>query len=123
MPFDEPTPFPNPASDFFPAPDAAPPPPPEATLTPAERKRLERAARREAGLPDPRVVDSAILAALIESLVKGGAAEQIVRRRSTDRVLIYLRPVLKGALNALVHDKGLPRHVAVQLVLRRLRLG
>lgn len=122
MSFDEPTDFPTPG-DFFPAPDEAPEMPAEIPLTDAERKRRDRLARREAGLPDPRVVDTAILTALIDSLAKGGAAEMITRHRSTDRVLVYLKPVLKDALNALVHQRGVPKNVATQLVMRRLKLG
>jgi hypothetical protein len=122
MSFDEPTTFPTPA-DFFPAPDEAPEVPAEIPLSDAERKRRDRAARRDAGLPDPRVVDGAILMALIDSLVQGNAAEMITRHRSTDRVLIYLKPILKDALSTLVHDKGVPKDVATQLIMRRLRLG
>lgn len=122
MSFDEPTPFPTPAN-FFPAPDETPEAPVEPPLTDAERKRRERAARREAGLPDPRVVDNAIMAALAETLDKGGAAELIVRKRGTDSVLVYLKPILKSALNTLVHEKGVPRDVATNLVMRRLKLG
>jgi hypothetical protein len=120
---DEISTFPTPVHDFFPAPDPAPAAPPEPVLSDAERKRRDRAARREAGMPDPRVVDTILLNALVESLVKGGAAEIIVRRRSTDPVRIHLTPILRDALNALVHEKGVSKAMATQLVMRRLKLG
>jgi len=117
--YDEISTFPTPVHDFLPALPA----PPEPPVSDAERKRRDRAARREAGMPDPRVVDTAILNALVTALVEGNATEIIVRRRSTEPVRIHLKPLLKDALTTLVHDKGLSKAMASELVMRRLKLG
>lgn len=109
-------PFPEPA-DF--APGAEMP----AVETEAERKRRERQERKDAGLPDPRVVDSAIINAFAEVCAKGDAPGFIVRRQSTDKVVVFLRPVVEGALRTLVKDRGVRKDIAVDLVLKRLRLG
>lgn len=96
------------------------PSPPQETE--AERKRRERQERKDAGLPDPRIVDAAIAQAFADVCVLGEAPRRIIRDRSTDKVLVYLRAVVEGALRILV-DKGYRKEVAVTVILRRLKLG
>lgn len=118
--YDDISDFPTPVDDFFPESGALPVPPPQETE--AERKRRERQERRDAGLPDPRIVDAAIAQALANVCVLGEAPRRIIRDRSTDKVLVYLRAVVEGALRILV-EKGFRQDVAVTVILRRLKLG
>ncbi|MFF9550819.1 hypothetical protein [Methylobacterium fujisawaense] len=118
--YDEPGAFPTPADDFFPECGALPVPPPQETE--AERKRRERQERKDAGLPDPRIVDAAIAQAFADVCVLGEAPRRIIRDRSTDKVLVYLRAVVEGALRILV-EKGYQKDIAVTVILRRLKLG
>lgn len=118
--YDDISDFPTPIDDFFPEPGALPVPPPQETE--AERKRRERQERRDAGLPDPRIVDAAIATAFADICILGEAPRRIIRDRSTDKVLVYLRAVVEGALRILV-DKGYRKEVAVTVILRRLKLG
>lgn len=117
---DEISTFPAPVDNFFPEPGALPVPPPQETE--AERKRRERQERRDAGVPDPRIVDAAIATALANVCVLGEAPRRIIRDRSTDKVLVYLRTLVEGALRILV-EKGYRKDIAVTVILRRLKLG
>lgn len=118
--YDDISDFQTPIDDFFPGPGALPVPPLQETE--AERKRRERQERRDAGLPDPRIVDAAIATAFADICVLGEAPRRIIRDRSTDKVLVYLRAVVEGALRILV-EKGYRKDIAVTVILRRLKLG
>lgn len=88
----------------------------------AERKRIERAERRAAGTPDPRVVDTAIVAALIETLAKGHAATRIRAKGTTKGFLVGLEPLMRDALANLVHGRGVSHDAAIDALQKRLRL-
>lgn len=88
----------------------------------AERKRVERAERRAAGTPDPRVVDTAIVAALIETLAKGDACRRINAKGTTKGFLVGLEPLMKDALANLVHGRGVSHDAAIDALQKRLRL-
>lgn len=87
----------------------------------AERKRIERAKAKAAGLPDPRVIDTALIAALIETLEKGDARRRIRAKGTTRNFLVGLHPLLSDAL-ANLKARGIERDVAAEALRKRLRL-
>lgn len=87
----------------------------------AERKRIERAKAKAAGLPDPRVIDTAIIAALIETLEKGDARRRIRAKGTTRNFLVGLHPLLSDAM-ANLKARGIERDVAAEALRKRLRL-
>jgi hypothetical protein len=107
--------------------DFAPPPTPASAAAAAAaarrddaaRKRKEREARRAEGLPDPRVVDVAIVQALAAALKGADARGHMSRTGSLKGLSIPAGEILSGAMRAL-RDKGLDRHVAGRLLQGRL---
>ncbi|MGC5781748.1 MULTISPECIES: hypothetical protein [Methylobacterium] len=95
-------------------------------LTPAERKRAERAARRAAGLPDPRVVDAAVATAMAEALHAADFVGHCVRRGSVAGMTVDVEDVMRRAIAhvraAKVQDGQVSRAAAHQAVAQRLRL-
>lgn len=95
-------------------------------LTPAERKRAERAARRAAGLPDPRVVDAAVASAMAEALHAADFVGHCVRRGSVAGMTMNIEDVMRRAIAhvraAKVQGGEVTRAAAHQAVAQRLRL-
>jgi hypothetical protein len=128
MDFDieEPTAFPEPAdlSQFFPEPKALPVPPP--MLTDAERKKIERQARKAAGLPDVRSVDVAIVSALVAALedadVAGRMRAQGSARGLTLDLEVLLRDALRGIRRGKVEGQAVTKAAAIEALQQRLRL-
>lgn len=80
--------FPTPVDDF-----AAGIP-----MTPAERKRTERANRRAAGLPDPRVVDAAVATAMAEALQAADFVGHCQRRGTVAGMTVDVEDVMRRAI-------------------------
>lgn len=124
--------FPTPVDNFFPAPDPAPPDPPappappEPPVSDAERKRVERQARKSAGLPDPRTVDVAIVGALVAALDASDVLGHIRSHGSVSGVTLNLEPILRDAMasirRAKVNGAPVTRLAAATALQQRLRL-
>lgn len=107
--------------------DLAPPPTPAsasaaaaaARRDEAERKRRERASRKEAGMPDGRVVDAAIAAAFVELLSMGDARKQILERGSAKGLTVNGSKLIFFARRNLT-DRGVSPHAAAQALQQRL---
>ncbi|MFF9551165.1 hypothetical protein [Methylobacterium fujisawaense] len=95
-------------------------------LSPAERKRVERANRRKAGLPDPRVVDAAVATAMAEALHAADFRGHCVRRGSVAGMTLDVEDVMRRAIAhvraAKVQDGQVSRAAAHQVIAQRLRL-
>lgn len=128
MGFDTIDEFPAPAdlSKFFLEPEPAPAPAPPPPLTDAARKRIERQARRDAGLPDIRTVDVAIVAALVAALEDADVAVQMRAHGSALGLTLDLEPLLRDALRGIrrarVNDAPVTKLAAVEALQQRLRL-
>jgi len=85
----------------------------------ADRKRDERAARREARLPDTRAVDVALGQALAEILRGADAAALIAKSGTVREMKVAVEPILAFALQTLV-DKGTPKRDAARVLQKRL---
>lgn len=107
--------------------DFAPPPTPEsasaaaakARRDEAERKRIERAKRREKGLPDPRVVDGLIVQALVEALKAAGALQHIQRTGKLAGLTLDAETIARAALKGLA-GRELSKDVRGKLIRDRL---
>lgn len=125
---EEPGAFPEPAdlTRFFSEPEAEPAPAPPPPLSDAERKRQERQARRDAGLPDPRTVDVAIIAALVGALEDADVAGRMRAQGSLKGLTLdlepFLREALRGVRRARVNDKPVTKAAAAEALQQRLRL-
>jgi hypothetical protein len=86
----------------------------------AERKRLERARRREAGLPDPRTVDAAIVSAIAHVMRENQAAERVARAGSMDPFSVPMRSVFREAGRILREERRVARPAAVQALRDRI---
>lgn len=86
----------------------------------AERKRLERARRREAGLPDPRTVDAAIVSAIAHVMRENSAAERVARARTMDPFSVPMRSVFREAGRILREERQIARPAAVQALRDRI---
>lgn len=123
---EEPTAFPAPAdlSQFFPEPEPLPVPPP--MLTDAERKRLERQARKAAGLPDLRAVDVAIVSALVSAMDRTDVAGRMRKQGSAKGMTLDLEAVLRDSLQGIrrARIEGVPvtKAAAIEALQQRLRL-
>ncbi len=95
-------------------------------LTPAERKRAERAARRKSGLPDPRVVDAAVASAMAEALHTADFRGHCVRRGSVAGMTVDVEDIMRRAIAhvraAKLQGGQVSREAAHQAVAQRLRL-
>ncbi|MDH2309169.1 hypothetical protein [Methylobacterium brachiatum] len=95
-------------------------------LSPAERKRVERANRKKAGLPDPRVVDAAVASAMAEALHAADFVGHCVRRGSVAGMTVDVEDVMRRAIAhvraAKVQGGEVTRAAAHQAVAQRLRL-
>jgi len=126
MGFDTIDTFPEPTdlAKFFPEPEELPVPPPK--LTDAERKRIERQARRDAGLPDPRTVDLAIVTALAAALESADVAGRLREQGHARGLTLDLEPVLREALagirRARVEGQPVRKREAAIALQQRLRL-
>ncbi|TXN41695.1 hypothetical protein FV232_11115 [Methylobacterium sp. WL30] len=89
----------------------------------AERKRNERARRRDAGMPDPRSVDSAIAQAVATILMQSSIPARIQRTKSMDGVAVCLKSVLGEAMTILVEGRNVPAAGARQALIDRLALA
>lgn len=89
----------------------------------AERKRRERVRRREAGMPDPRSVDSAIAQAVATILTQASIPSQIRERRSMDGIAVSLRSIVGEAMQILVEGRNVPAAGARQALVDRLTLA
>lgn len=124
MGFDTIDPFPGPAdlSQFFPEPAPAPALP----MTDAERKRQERQARKDAGLPDLRTVDVAIVSALVAAMEEIDVPGQMRALGSARGLMLDLEPILRHALRGIrrgrVGGQPVTKTAAVEALQQRLRL-
>jgi len=129
--------FPTPVDDFAPGLAPAPAPEPEASepierpsaraaairRAEAERKREERAKRRADGIPDPRMVDAAIIKAVVAASVRRGHPQTIAKTKALSGLAISLQEILVGSLKELVEVKGVGQKQAKGAVLVRLSLA
>lgn len=124
MRYGEPGDFPTPNDNFFPEPDDLPIPQP--MLTDAERKRIERQARKDAGLPDVRVVDVAVVAALVAALDGADIAGRMRAQGNARGLTLDLEPILREALRgvrrARIEGKPVTKSAAIEALQQRLRL-
>lgn len=89
----------------------------------AERKRIERAERKAQGLPDPRVVDAAIVSALATVLSKGDAANRIKAKGGNMRLFrLPLEPLLAEAMLTLTQGRHIDKTTASKVLAQRLRI-
>lgn len=123
---EEPTAFPEPTdlARFFSGPDPLPTPAPQ--VSDAERKRIERQARKAAGLPDIRAVDVAIVTALVAAL-EGADVANRMRAHGSARGLTLdiealLRDALRGIRRARVEGQPVSKVAAIEALQQRLRL-
>lgn len=86
----------------------------------AKRKRLERARRRDAGLPDPRTVDAAIASAIAYVMRENQAAERVARAGSMEQFRIPMRSVFREAGRILREERNVARPAAVQALRDRI---
>lgn len=126
MGFDTIDTFPEPTdlSRFFPEPEPLPLPPP--MLTDAERKRIERQARKAAGLPDLRAVDVAIVSALVSALERNDVAGRMRAQGRAKGMALDLEAVLRDALRGIrrarIEGQPVTKGAAIEALQQRLRL-
>ncbi|KMO14754.1 hypothetical protein [Methylobacterium platani] len=85
----------------------------------AERKRIERAERRAAGLPDRRTVDGAVSAALAQVLREGKAASRVRARGSARGMVVDGEAILRHAILEL-RARACSKEAASRAVAERL---
>ncbi len=123
---EEPTPFPEPTdlARFFSGSDPLPAPAPQ--ISDAERKRIERQARKDAGLPDVRAVDVAIVSALVAALEGADVAGRMRAQGSASGLTLdieaLLRDALRGIRRARVEGQPVTKAAAIEAMQQRLRL-
>ncbi|GJD46555.1 hypothetical protein AFCDBAGC_4437 [Methylobacterium cerastii] len=89
----------------------------------AERKRIERAARKAEGLPDPRLVDNAIASALATVLKKGNAAVRIQANGGDLRKFrLPLEALMQEAMATLTLGRHVDKKTASKVLSQRLKL-
>ncbi|MCJ2035589.1 hypothetical protein [Methylobacterium sp. J-068] len=89
----------------------------------AQRKREERAERKAQGLPDPRVVDTAIVSALATVLVKGNAAARIQAKGGDMSIFrLPLETLMAEAMLTLTQGRHIDRKTAGKVLAQRLRI-
>lgn len=129
--------FPAPNDDFAPGLTPAPASEPDASgaletasaraaaakRAEAGRKREERAKRREAGIPDPRTIDAAIIGAVGAACARRGHVRTIAQTKKLSGLNISLQDVVVGAMQELVEAKRVGQQQAKRAVLIRLGLG
>ncbi|GEP08853.1 hypothetical protein [Methylobacterium gnaphalii] len=126
MGFDTIDTFPAPAdlSRFFLEPEPLPVPPPQ--ISDAERKRIERQARKNAGLPDLRAVDVAIVGALVGALERADVVGRMRAQGSAKGMELDLEVVLRDALRGIrrgkVEGQPVTKAAAIEALQQRLRL-
>ncbi|WP_264048935.1 hypothetical protein [Methylobacterium flocculans] len=89
----------------------------------ADRKRRERAKRRDAGLPDPRSVDSALAQALATVIMRAGIPARIREQGSMDFLNVTLKQVVGEAMAIMVEGRNIPAAGARQALVDRLGLA
>ena len=89
----------------------------------ADRKRSERARRRDAGLPDPRSTDSAIAQALATVILRAGLPGRIREQGSMDSLNITLKQIVGETLEILIAGRNQLPAGARQAVIDRLGLA
>ncbi|MCJ2047643.1 hypothetical protein MKK58_24335 [Methylobacterium sp. J-078] len=107
--------------------DFAPPPTPEsasaaaakARRDEAERKRIERARRRDKGLPDARVVDTAIVQALAAAFKAAGARAHMQRTGKLAGLTLDAEAIARAALKGLA-GRDIAKDVRWQMIQARL---
>lgn len=89
----------------------------------AQRKREERAARKAEGLPDPRIVDAAIVSGLATLLQKGNAKARIQAKGGDMSVFrLPLETLMAEAMLTLTQGRHIDRKTAGKVLAQRLRI-
>jgi hypothetical protein len=95
-------------------------------ISDAERKRIERQARKDAGLPDLRAVDVAIVGALVGALERADVAGRMRAQGSARGMALGLEAVLRDALRGIrrarVEGQPVTKAAAIEALQQRLRL-
>lgn len=89
----------------------------------ADRKRKERAKRRDAGLPDPRSVDSALAQAMATVIARADIPARIREQGSMDFLDLTLKQLVGEAMAIMVEGRNIPAAGARQALVDRLGLA